>query len=476
MASRFFAARPKRASEAFARAHHGDDRDSDDAAGSAQGLKKVKFDIRNPSALAPSAQDVEDGEDDVLAADVIGGTRAMKRGAVNIDGYDSDSDTENFTERAEMRVKKGKEAEDIDLVKVMDNYNPATHGPEAVDEDEDDEIDMFGDADEDDADSKPAQKGKKGKEVHFLEEDQIEGQEGASKSGGRVSLFDDPASSDDENDSDIEAAIAEEGIDEEVGAGGLKRHAPKIDAFNMKQEQQEGRFDESGNYIRKATDGNEKHDTWMVNISKKQMKQAAAAQEKREAEIRKKQLENDSIITSDLLKDLILQLEKGEKPLEALARLNKDLAKQPKKIPQWKLKKQQRNATGGADAMDVDAQKQPEDPKQVEIKKAVEAITDATDKLSDRDYQDILEMERERLIREYSKETGEDWEEPRVAVEENGATMWEFRWVDGRENANTQGPFDGLTMKAWQDAGYFVGGVEFRPVGVDKWSLTATFV
>ncbi|KAK4455605.1 LIN1-like protein [Podospora aff. communis PSN243] len=466
MSSRYAAARPKRAGEAFARAHHGEDDDP-------SSTKKVKFDVRNPSALAPSAGD-DDGEadDGVLAADVIGGGgRATKRGAVNIDGYDSDSENETFNVRAEARGKKGKEAEDVDLAEVMDNYN--SKGGGAVDED-DDEVDMFGDDDEDE--DKPAGKGKgakKGKEVRFLDEDEIEGQEYGSKTGGTVKI-DDDGSSDDE---DIEAAIAEEAVDEEVGMGGLKKHAPKIDAFNMRQENEEGVFDEAGNYIRKAADADAVHDRWLEGLSKKEIKKAAEAQEKRDAEQRQKQREDDSILTGDLLKSLILRLELGETALEALARLGKGLTK-PKKVPKWKQKK----AKNGGEAMEVDTEKEAEDPKQVKIKQTIDEITDAADKLLGRDYPNVYDTERERLVRIFRNETGEDWVEPRAEEDEETEappenSMWEFRWVDGRDDAEKQGPFDGPTMKAWQDAGYFGEGVEFRPAGKENgWTRVATFV
>ncbi|KAK0651365.1 hypothetical protein B0T16DRAFT_403752 [Cercophora newfieldiana] len=470
MSSRFAAARPKRAGEAFARAHHGED-------GDPAAIKKVKFDVRNPSALAPSAGDDDaDADDGVLAADVIGGGgRATKRGAVNIDGYDSDSENETFNARAEARGKKGKEAEDVDLADVMDNYNSKGSAGVGGDED-DDEVDMFGGDDDEDEDQ-AAGKGKgpkKGKEVHFLDVDQIEGQELASKAGGTVKLGDDGSSDDDE--ADIEAAIAEEAVDEEVGMGGLKKHAPKIDAFNMRQENEEGAFDEAGNYIRKAVDADAVHDRWLEGVSKKEIKKAAEAQEKRDAEQRQKQREDDSILTGDLLKSLILRLELGETALEALARLGKGLTK-PKKVPKWKQKK----TKNGSDAMEVDAEKEPEDPKQVKLKQAIDEITDAADKLLGRDYPNVYDTERERLVRIFRNETGENWVEPPDQAEEEEApmenTMWEFRWVDGRDSAEKQGPFDGPTMKAWQDAGYFGEGVEFRPAGKeDGWTRIATFV
>ncbi|KXX81208.1 LIN1-like protein [Madurella mycetomatis] len=471
MASRFSAARPKRAGEAFARAHHGEDRDDEDPTSS----KKVKFDVRNPSALAPSARDEDDENDDVLAADVIGTSgRATKRGAVNIDGYDSDSENENFNARAEARGKRGREAEDVDFADAMDSYGSKAAADTVGDDDE--EVDMFGDSDAE----------KKNKEVRFLAEDDIEGQESTSKSGGRVRLDDKNESDDDDDDDDdddeaaIAAAIAEEAVDEEVGAGGLKKHAPKIDAFNMRQEQEEGAFDEAGNYIRKAVDADAVHDRWLEGVSKKEMKKAAVAHEKRDAEQRRRQRENDSILTADLLKSLILRLELGETALDALARLRRGQTK-PKKVPKWKQKRT-KNGDGGGDAMDVDVKKEPEDPKQVKIKEAIDAIADAADKLMQRDYANIYDTERERLIREYRNETGEDWVEPPAPDEdeasggETGAKMWEFRWIDGRDDGRTQGPFDSTAMKAWQDAGYFGEGVEFRPAGDEAgWTRIAGF-
>ncbi|EPE07460.1 lin1 family protein [Ophiostoma piceae UAMH 11346] len=521
MSSRFSAARPKRAGEAFARQHHG----GGDAAGSDEdrGASKVKFDIRNPSALAPDARE----DDDILDADVIGvAGGATKRGAVNIDGYDSDSDNETFEARAEQRKRPGQkagrtDADDVNLIDQLDNYDKRLKGEDAGggDGDDDDDDDMFAENDDDDDDKKDDKKdadGKPGsrksrKEVHFMSDKDIEGQEDESKGGGRVHLDDKAAESDDDSSDDDEKvalAIEEEGLDEEVGLGGLKKHAPKLMAFNMREEQEEGAFDESGNFVRKAMDPDAQHDRWMDGVSKKQMKRAAEAREKREAELRQTRRADDSIITADLFGALITRLELGETALEALARLGKlnaafVKAKNPKakRIPQWKLKQmEKKNAAKstaddekqadeheGGDEMDIDRKptaktpKDPEDPEQTKIKESIEAITEAADKLLNRDYPEIYDMERERLVREYRAETGEAWVEPskdEEAEEEesSGPRMWEYRWVDGRDGGAKQGPYDGPTMKAWQDAGYFEG-VEFRPAGNEgAWHTSVAFV
>jgi len=222
MSSRYSAARPSKAGEKFARSHH---LDNDDKAGPS---KKPKFDVRNPSALAPDAPE----EDAVLEADVIGGSgAATKRGAVNLDGYDSDSDNEGFDARADERAKGRKG--DVNIADAFD-YSKATNKDNDDDDDDDDDEDMFGG--EEEAGKPGDEANRKKKAVNFQDENDIEQYSVLdSKSGGHVSgnfaldpkgklsshAMDDKESSDDED----EAALAalEEDVDEEVGAGGKKR-------------------------------------------------------------------------------------------------------------------------------------------------------------------------------------------------------------------------------------------------------------
>ncbi|RDA83417.1 hypothetical protein CP532_4818 [Ophiocordyceps camponoti-leonardi (nom. inval.)] len=454
MASRFSAARPKRAGENFARTHHHDRDDEEDN-------KRVKFDVRNPSTLAPDARE----DDAVLDADVIGGSNATKRGAVNLDGYDSDSDNETFETKA-----AGRKTGDVDLLKQMDNYGADDGKPDEGGGDGDDDEDMFAvddEAEKGDAQS-PSEAVRRRKDVDYLENSNIEGQVDASKSGGRVRL-DEQESSDDE--ADVELAIQEEGVDEEVGAGGLKRNAPKIEAFNLREEMEQGRFDQNGNYIRKADDPDATHDRWLEGCSKKDMKKAAEAQEKREAEARKQRIQDDGVWVSDLLTALIPELETAETPLEALARLGKSQNKDKKtRVPEWKQKRMKKQDT---QQMEVD-RGGGEDEKQAKIKQSINAITEAADKLLSRDFEDIYDEKREDLVREYEKQTGESWVEKRAETAPSAGGMWEFRWTD---DGRAQGPFDGPTMKAWEDAGYFgQKGVEFRAAdGGGEWREKVVF-
>jgi CD2 antigen cytoplasmic tail-binding protein 2 len=443
--------RPKRAGDDFARSH-------DDTS------KKPRFDRRNPSTLAAD----EPEEDVVLDADIIGKSgRQVKRNAVNIDGYDSDSDNDNFASRAALKArqkrqeeKSSKDEEDADMFADL-------------------EEDLQGTADGDD-DEDLAPEGKvKSKSVKFMDNRQIEGQNMDSTSGGRVSanfqVAADGEEDDDGNESDKESSSGDEEerdqlptemedeLAAEVGAGGKKRNAPRLDAFNLKAEEEEGRFDESMNFVRKAVDPDASNDNWLEGVNKKDMRKAKEAQERREEDQKRKALEDDAVLTSDLLSTLIQYLETGETPLEALQRLNKGKSREAK-IPLWKQKKM-REANGAV------AESNATTPAEIARKQAVAAITGAADRLYSRGQHEIYDAERELLRRQYRRETGEDWQPPATKSAADGAAAsWEYRWSDARDGGQVHGPYDATMMKAWNDAGYFGEGVEFKRTDHTEWS------
>ncbi|OAL50934.1 hypothetical protein IQ07DRAFT_406524 [Pyrenochaeta sp. DS3sAY3a] len=429
------AARPKRAGEQFTRTHR---LDGDDAA------KKPRFDPRNPSMLAPDAEDDHDAD---LEADVIGkGTAGVKRNAVNIDGYDSDSSTENFNTRAQARGGR--------------QEKPA--------KDDDDDDDMFAEEDEDNDEDDDAGKDLlKKKKPRFLDDHEIEGQDDTSKSAGHIAANfakDPKGEADDADDSGSSSGDDEErdrldpNMDKELGAGSKKRNAPRIDAFNMRSEQEEGRFDEAGNYVRTAFDPHAIHDSWLQGISKKDMKKAKAAQEKMNADLKARERAEDAIITSEVLSELIALLVAGETPMEALMRYGKITAKQNNNAA--KKKKSQ--------AMDVDV-----DPAKeaavAKAKAAIDSITECASRLSRRIGEDPYDLAREMLMRQYKGETGEDWKNPSPEKSE-----WEFRWLAAGED-DINGPYDQATMQQWDESGQFAAGAEFRRVGEWEWSRLLDF-
>ncbi|KAF3229162.1 hypothetical protein TWF191_001714 [Orbilia oligospora] len=405
----------------------------------ASAASNTQFDLRNPNTLAAAEQD-EDYDAETAAIlnfdEISGQSRGVKRNAVNLDGYDSDSSNEGF----------GGGKEDGDDLKESKKKKKK-------EEEEDDDDDMFGGDDDADGEkigdeSGDKVPGKKKKDVRFLDIKDIEGQEDQS----------DDDSADDEEQPEEE----NEEVDEEVGAGGKKKNAPKMDGFNMKAEMEEGRFDDQGNFVRRAVDPDAVHDSWLEGVSKKEMKKAKESHEKREKEAKLRRREEDELITGELVSDLILSLERGETALEALARLNtgKKVTK-PKKS--WQKKK-------GRD-MDIDGAtgKEPEDPKEKERKEQIEKITTAADRLLSRGFNEIYDEPREFLTRLYKKETNEDWVEParELASDETTEAVdeWEYKWSDGQGDGQIHGPYGGTEMKAWKEAGYFQEGVVFRRKG-----------
>ena len=515
MASRHAAAaRPRRSGETFARTH--------------DSTSTPRFDPRNPSALAPDARDEDDdaNNEDLLAADV-GRSATVKRGAVNIDGFDSDSDNDNINAQADARARRRqKKNKAVDYAEQMDKYD-AGEGQidgDGLNGDQDaSDVDMFA-PDKGDGDGGSDGDDNAKKTVRFLRADEIANQEIDSHDRTHISINlygrdsdtgSDTDSDNDSNDDDDKEQPADGVDDDEVGAGGRKRNAPKIEAFNLRQEMDEGRFDQDGNYVRKAIDPDARHDDWLAGVSKRDIRKAAEAHEKRQAEATRQRLDEAAISVADLLGALIMRLQRAETPLEAMARLGRK--RQPKtkakRVPEWRRRKEQRlrdqevgRRDGDVDGgdMDVDTARpssEEDDPEQKRIKADIEAITDAADKLLARDFDTVYEQERELLQRAYRRETGHDWVEGdkddvndvtdvtdvtdvidvtgdgEDDLSRPGGLLWEYRWTDGRGDGSRQGPFDGPTMKAWQDAGYFGEGVEFRQVGEGGgWTLLPSFV
>jgi CD2 antigen cytoplasmic tail-binding protein 2 len=436
--------RPKRGGDSYISAHE-------------ESSKKPRFDARNPSQLAAEGDD--DGEDAILELDEIGKASGTKRSAVNLDGYDSDSDNDNFDARAAEKARAKKRADKMEK-----------------DDDDDDmfaelEDDVNGGEDEDD----PSLQKKPKKSVNFIDTDDIAGQNFSSKVRSNVfnvkdasGKMQDDNSESEESDSGGEEGRAHIGSDvdeQELGAGSKKKHAPKLDAFNMRDEGEEGRFDESGNFVRQS-DVNAIHDQWMDGVSKKDMKKARDAEEKREEERRTKAMERDAVLTTDLLGVLILHLQPAETVLEALARLNRS---KPKQKAKWQKKK--------SGSMDVDLNSV-EDPAETKRKAHVESITEAADELLSRGQEEIYDTERELLMRQYKRESGDEWKDPpglRSDDEDDDDAEWQYRWADARDGGVEHGPYDVPTMKAWNEAGYFGEGVEFKRVGRNDWTQVVNF-
>jgi CD2 antigen cytoplasmic tail-binding protein 2 len=318
----------------------------------------------------------------------------------------------------------------------------------------DDNDDMFGDElskDEEpkDNDEEDAYGKLKKKKVNFVDYKAFEGQE----------VSDDERDVEDEEESVPSTpggSDEEEIIDEEVGLAGSRKHAPKIEKFNLRQEQLEGVFTEDGTYVRKAADPQAHQDTWLADLTKGQIRRAAEAMEKRrqrEMENEQREAQQDRLPPAERLSRLIRGLRPAETALDALARLNQGKKKwQPSQ--KWKKSKT------------VVDQESVSEEDSLKVKEQIETITADADKLLTLGNQNIYSTSRERLIMLYQENTGERFRESPQRPDRTD--KWEYKWP-GTDDVHSN--FTSKDMRGWKDAGFFADGVLCRRAGSqDEWN------
>ncbi|KAI8149198.1 hypothetical protein BJV82DRAFT_505506 [Fennellomyces sp. T-0311] len=202
---------------------------------------------------------------------------------------------------------------------------------------DDDDFDMFGDAP-----AEPQQKKSKGKRRLDLSE--IEGQELDSRD-----------------------------VDSEDEDGNKE---PKLTAFNMRQEMEEGSFDQQGNYHVNKADPQAIHDRWLEGVSRKDMARAKDAQIKREQAEAVKEAERQANVPqtkTDVYRELVKYLKPGETVGQAIGKLSSNAS--TAKVPKWKQKlmeKKNRNKKQTAPVSEAD---------EAERQRKVERLTELADQM-----------------------------------------------------------------------------------------------
>ncbi|KAG9306189.1 hypothetical protein G9A89_016093 [Geosiphon pyriformis] len=272
-----------------------------------------------------------------------------------------------------------------------------------------------------------------------------------------------------------------------------------LEAFNMKAEMEEGKFDEAGNYIRNKKDPNEFHDNWLQGVSRDDIKKARIAQEKQEKEKKLKEAQQHAEEPMDrvsIWKELLTIMQPGENILEALQRLgggsaSKSKDKRGKRVYKKKIVKQSENQ----DQVIITIISDEEDPQESQRKRVIERLTELSDRLLSLSsgQLNVYEDTWEQILRNLKKEraVSDDWmpafsisqtesglgvdnvnptlEEPLNTTLSPEASMqpilqWEYKWTSG-SSEEVYGPFSGADMKAWTDEGYFTQGILVREFG-----------
>ncbi|KAI9312006.1 hypothetical protein BX666DRAFT_1866887 [Dichotomocladium elegans] len=311
-------------------------------AGRSASSKRVRFEESRADAMT----DFEIDHEDALEP------RKQRRGQVT---------TEELSDEEE--VGGGVYSSDEDGEEDDDNGD--AKGKQAISED----FDMFADTPAEEATA--AAKSKKGK--RRLDINEIEGQD----------LYSRDQESDDED---------EEG----------KKKEPPLMAFNLRQEMEEGSFDQEGNYHLNKADPQAHHDKWMEGVSRKEMAKAKEAQERRERDEALREAQRQSEVPqtkTDIYREMLNYIEPGENVREALGRLGSG---SNKKIPAWKQKlmeKKNRNKKAQPAAKTGGPGKELSDEEAAERLRKVEKITGLADQMMAFGYFDIYEDTFEQMVR-----------------------------------------------------------------------------
>ncbi|KAF9336442.1 hypothetical protein BG006_008723 [Podila minutissima] len=394
---------------------------SNNGEGSSRSSKRVRFGgDKGSRGRADNLTEIDDS--DLLEQ------RKTRRGAVTNVAYNSgeeSSDDEEFDQR-----KKKTPLDDI------------VSAPGAADEDEDD---MFADP-EDIARRKAEKQKKKGKSKGF-DASEIQGED--------LDLNDL-----DEKDYDSDGN-------------------PKIEAFNMKEELEDGgEIDEAGNFIRKL-DPDRFHDSWLEGLSRKEIQAAKQAHERktRQAQIEEREAAASAMTEIDIYLELVNILRPSESVVEALQRLGggtKKSAAKTNKKKSWQKNKQ----------MDEDKPVEAVSEEEVARKKSIEKLTDLCDKMMALGHFDIYEETYEQVVRQLRRADliADDWvigtpvrkpgEVDLLMLDDDpllsGSASWEYKWVsppEGQPADEVYGPFSGAEMKSWTEQGFFSQGILARMVG-----------
>ncbi|WVF68535.1 hypothetical protein IAT40_003303 [Kwoniella sp. CBS 6097] len=284
------------------------------AAGSSSDHKRTRF-ADPPSRGSPSGSTSEPEDNDLLEEDLPQGAKKnkqrQKKKLRDQEGYGSDSSND----------EEG----------VVPSRRPGAKADE-----EDDDVDMFADDVDEREKSKEADKGKgKAKENDFMDISQIEGQEFGKSTTGQGA--DDGEDSDSGDEAQAKKNLGT-GLDGDMGTD--------ITPFNMKSEMTEGRFTADGEeYMENDKDPNDRHDMWLEDVDKDEIKKARRAHRERERLEKEREEKENSQTNKErevaLFREAVELMERGETVLEALQRLGQQVEEQ-------KRKEEKANGGGGA--------------------------------------------------------------------------------------------------------------------------------
>ncbi|PIA13704.1 hypothetical protein COEREDRAFT_32779, partial [Coemansia reversa NRRL 1564] len=232
------------------------------------------------------------------------------------------------------------------------------------------------------------------KRKRYLEISEIEGQEMSSESrvegaGGLDSR---------------KGKEAENGNDE-AGQSEDTKNAVKIEAFNMRDDLEEGSFDTQGNFVWNKKDPQAYQDSWLNNVSRSSMQLARESKERQGQQQQNAQTQKtkrwDKVSNDDIIISVINMLLPHETVFAALARVGGR-----KKKSKWSNRraKNKKNQQHKQDEME-------EDKDDADRKEKIEKLTELADQAMARGMSYVYEDNYEQLVRKMriAERIPDDW-------------------------------------------------------------------
>ncbi|KAJ2609538.1 hypothetical protein H4S08_004001 [Coemansia sp. RSA 1365] len=322
-----------------------------------------------------TAAEHESDSDDGLTADISG--RRHRRRDVQIDGYGSDASEQDEVGNL------SDYSDDQDEKDVEDRGNDKL-------EDHMEEDDMFAENGSKTSDTQVADKKRK----RYLEISEIEGQEMSSES--RVESA---GGLDSRKGKEAENGDGEPGDSEDT------KNAVKIEAFNMRDDLEEGSFDTQGNFVWNKKDPQAYQDSWLDNVSRSSMQLARESKERQGQQQQNAQSQKtkqwDKVSNDDIIISIINMLLPHETVFAALARVGGR-----KKKSKWSNRraKNKKNQQQKQDDMD-------EDKDDAVRKEKIEKLTELADQAMARGMSYVYEDNYEQLVRKMriAERIPDDW-------------------------------------------------------------------
>lgn len=237
----------------------------------------------------------------------------------------------------------------------------------------------------------------------------------------------------------------------------------KITQFNLKEEMEEGRFDENQNFIRYESedDDTKAQDSWLEGVKKKDIEKAKRSHELQEMALKK----DEKIIDPEHIPGMVLELIN----LLSLGDSGEDVCKRLNVEKRELLKKTKKKGLGHVSEDDRKKAKELED-------RILRILTLSDDLETHLELRRVFSLTREELTRYYQKKWGkiEGSKKRRfdeAQKEDLSGKVWEFKWI-GKDKI--YGPYTTKEILDWKNT-YFKGKVMVKHVDgqfvhIDEWS------